>query len=557
MTQTPPALLEHRIREHPDACALIDGPPERPRRYSYHEFGRLGERAAAWFAARGIVAGDRVALWMVNRAEWLAVYFGLLRLGAAVVAVNTRYRAPELQHLLALSRARMLVTEPGFRGIDFPALIDELDGARLPDFESVAILREPQAGASASSASSVSSAARLPQRLAGRPVFLIDAAGSADTGDSGDSGESAPPDRSEADAPATFYTTSGTTKGPKLVTHLQRTMAGHALDVAQRLGFDRGDARLAAMMPLCGTFGLTAVLGALVGGTPTVLVDAFDPVQTTRLLRDHRITHAFWTDDMLRRLAAQADGDRPFPDARLFGFAAFGPGAGELAETLWARGIPAHGLYGSSEVHALFAIQPTALPIAERVRGGGRPMSVATRVRVRDVESGELLPAGRSGELEFASPNNFAGYFDNPAATAQAITEDGFFRTGDVGQLRADGTFVYQNRGDDSIRLSGFLVDPAEIEDPIKTLPGVADVQVVAIEIAGRQRAVAFVIPADGQAPDPEALIAAAAGLMAPYRTPARVWLVDAFPTTAGPNGTKIQRGRLREMARARIAAEG
>ena len=132
---------------------------------------------------------------------------------------------------------------------------------------------------------------------------------------------------------------------------------------------------------------------------------------------------------------------------------------------------------------------------------------------------------------------------------------DGFFRTGDIGRLREDGTFVFETRRGDAIRLGGFLVSPIEIEDALKRIPAVADAQVVGIELDGHMRSAAFVIPASGTAPRQADIVAAASGIMAGFKVPARVWFVDQFPVTESANGTKIQRNKLREMAMERLRA--
>src|SRR6267142_6847033 len=99
--------------------------------------------------------------------------------------------------------------------------------------------------------------------------------------------------------------------------------------------------------------------------------------------------------------------------------------------------------------------------------------------------------------------------------------------TGDIGRMRADGSFVYETRKGDAIRLGGFLVNPAEIEDLLKRLPTVADVQVTALEIAGQLRCVAFVVPASGASPAEGEVIDAARAIMAGFKVPARVWFVQ------------------------------
>ncbi|MBJ6899960.1 AMP-binding protein, partial [Vibrio cholerae] len=92
---------------------------------------------------------------------------------------------------------------------------------------------------------------------------------------------------------------------------------------------------------------------------------------------------------------------------------------------------------------------------------------------------------GVSGEIEISAPSRFLGYFNNIEATREAITQDGFFRTGDIGRVRGDGAFVYEARAGDAMRLGGFLVSPGEIEDELKACPGVADAQVLAIDLKG------------------------------------------------------------------------
>ena len=164
-------------------------------------------------------------------------------------------------------------------------------------------------------------------------------------------------------------------------------------------------------------------------------------------------------------------------------------------------------------------------------------------------EPASVVPPGQSGEIEIWADTNFAGYLNNPQASQAAVDKDGFFHTGDIGYLREDGSFVYQTRQGDAMRLAGYLVSPAEIEDVLKAQPGVADVQVVAIDIATRTRVVAFAIALPGCQLDEARLLAAAAHTLAAFKVPAHVWFVDSFPVTQGANGTKIQRAKLREMA--------
>jgi fatty-acyl-CoA synthase len=300
---------------------------------------------------------------------------------------------------------------------------------------------------------------------------------------------------------------------------------------------------------------MTSLLGFVAAGATIHVLDAFEAAPALKILSEHRITHTFGSDEMFRRILALTDAPRPLPHLELCGFAAFQPGWRELATDAEARGLPLYGLYGSSEVQALFSIGRASDGFAARIEGGGWPMSRDAKVRVRDTETGELAAAGVSGEIEISAPSRFLGYFNNPDATREAITPDGFFRTRDIGRLRGDGSFIYETRAGDAMRLGGFLVAPGEIEDELKSCTGVADAQVVAVDLKGQARCVAFVIPA-GVPPQQDELLTQLRERLAGYKVPARIYVVHAFPVTDSANGVKIQRARLRAMAMDRIAAE-
>ncbi|MGY8668322.1 AMP-binding protein [Bradyrhizobium sp. UFLA05-109] len=505
-----------------DPALVFDGTPVPRAELS----GRI-DQTAAWLAAQGIGKGDVVAVWLVNRIEWIALLFAAARLGAIIAAVNTRYRSAEVAHLLHLSGAKLLVMEAAFRSIDFAAILADIAASDVPALEKLAVV----------------GADTIPAQW---PCIRFDAF---------ESLYPAAPSRGDVDLPALLYTTSGTTKGPKLVAHSQATLAMHAAAIAKALALSPQRHSLLAMLPFCGTFGMTALLAFLTAGVTIHVLDAFDAAPALKILGEHAITHSFGSDEMFRRILALTDAPRPFPHAEVFGFAAFQPGWREFAAEAEARGLPLFGLYGSSEVQALFSIGRHDAAFAARIEGGGWPMSPDARVRIRNTDGGELVGPGVSGEIEISAPSRFLGYFNNPQATHEATTADGFFRTGDIGRLRGDGSFVYETRAGDAMRLGGFLVAPGEIEDELKSCAGIADAQVVAVDINGQARCAAFVIPA--KEPPPEAaLVARLRERLAGYKVPARIYFVDAFPVTDSANGVKIQRARLRAMAMEKIAAE-
>ena len=166
-----------------------------------------------------------------------------------------------------------------------------------------------------------------------------------------------------------------------------------------------------------------------------------------------------------------------------------------------------------------------------------------------------LLPHNTPGELEISGPGLMSEYFENATATAAALTEDGYLRTGDLGYTTADNTFVYLTRMGDTLRLGGFLVSPVEIESHLAEHPSVAGAQVVAVRVGDATRPFAFVVPTPGEAISEAQLGEHCVAALARFKVPVRFVTLDAFPTTEGPNGTKIQRARLREMAESQVDA--
>lgn len=490
------------------------------------EFDRLTGCAAEWLLSQGVCKGDRVAIWLPNCTSWLALLFGAARIGAVVAAVNTRYRTAELHHILHSARAKMLIFENGDSHANFHAMVDALDFTTLPNLSSLAAI----------------DAASLPD-IQGIPVKKC----------AFEHLNPLPPQGAKPSDPVLLFTTSGTTSKPKLVVHTQSSLSLHARNCAQTYGFDQTGAQYLAAMPFCGVFGLNPTFAAFVGGAPIHMMASFKVEPAIEATKVHKITHFFGSDEMFRQMW-QAD-PAAMRHARLCGYASFTPGLGAQLRDMVNAGLPLAGLYGASEVNAIFSIQPLDLGVDQQLQGGGRPAGGASvSVRVRDAETGALCADGKTGLLEIRAPTNFAGYFENPEANA--IDDEGYFRSGDIGYLRGDDTFVYLARGGDFIRLSGFLTDPAEIEEVIEQAEDVAKAQVVGVTHAGKTRPVAFILAKDGSTPDRDAILTMTKSRLAHYKVPLVILEVAAFPATESANGLKIQKTKLREMAETHLAGE-
>jgi fatty-acyl-CoA synthase len=505
-------LLADWAEYAPEAPAFLHG----ERTIGFAQLLELSLRAARGLSDLGVGPGDRVALWLPNLPAYPILYLACIRLGAIAVAVNTRYRSVEVADIVGRSGAKVLACAPGFRHIDFLSILAEIDPAALVKLTAIVMVGEEPA-------SPPSAIERLRHvsfdRLQSRPRHGVNHA--------------------KASAPCNIFTTSGTTSSPKFVLHRQGAIAGHAQQVARVFGFTAPQTLSLAILPLCGVFGFNQTMATLAAGKPSVLVEAYEIEEIARLIARHRPTTMFGSDDMYARLLDLVPGERPFPSIRWAGYANFNATLADLAERAEPRGLPLVGLYGMSEVQALYARQPLDAPIARRKLGGGTPTSPLAHFRIED------------GELQCAGPSLMVGYWGNEKATAETMTADGYVRTGDLAEADGQGGFTFLSRMGDVLRLSVFLVNPLEIEQHIQKMPGIEACQTIALPRTEGVRAIAFVMLKPGAGLDEAALLDHCRRGLASYKVPLRVFAIEEFPKTPSPNGFKIQRSKLREMAEA------
>jgi fatty-acyl-CoA synthase len=337
------------------------------------------------------------------------------------------------------------------------------------------------------------------------------------------------------DDPFVVFTTSGTTSRPKMVLHQQRSIADHAPDVAAGFGLTGADVVL-AVMPFCGTFGLASLTGALAGGSRVVVAN-FDVERTAALIEDEQVTCVNGSDDMFHRLLEKG---ADLSSIRLGGYGRFNTSLDGIVERAAAAGAALTGLYGMSEVQALYSVRDPSLDVRDRERAGGTLVSPQASYRVVD------------DELQLRGPSLFAGYLaEGGDRIDDELTgrhfDDGWFRTGDLAEADDERTFHFLTRMGDVLRLGGFLVAPAEIESVLTGVDGIDAAQVVAVDRPTGARPVAFVV-APGSF-DEAAAIERCRSTLARYKVPVRVLPINEFPTTASANGTKIQKVKLRELA--------
>ena len=518
---SPPLNMPAILQGRDDECALlVDG-----KSTSRGQLRMAALDAAAFLTSKGLKQGDCLAVWLPNGIAWMQLLFAAAQIGVLVVPISTRYKAAEVKHLLEVSRARAIVVADVFLDIRFADLARKLLG-ELDTLEHV-FEHTDQAAFLPWHASQAER-----QALLKAPV---------------------------PDALLCCFSTSGTTGYPKLATHGHLSIVRHANQVSRAFEISPDDVMLCAL-PLFGVFGFMSAFAALATGASCVLMPVYEARPAVQLIADHRVTHVVGADAMFNAMLDEmlALKGTDFSSFRRGAMADFVGLPLAVATRGDALGIKFTGTYGSSEVYSLMSIQNFDSSCEQRARAGGIPVDPLIEVRLIDPESGQVAAEDQPGEIQIRGPNVLPGYLNNPDATAKAFTADGWYRSGDLG-IRDGVGFRYLARMGDSLRLRGYLVNPAEIEQVLMSYPGVSGAQVVGVNRPGIGDVAVGWVVCDGS-PDPtpsEAdMLAHCRERLANYKVPQRIIVIQAFPAISGPNGTKIQKRELREMARAVIDPE-
>jgi len=530
-------MLDALAARHGAREAIVFG----DRRVTFAAFRERVGRLAHGLAALGIGRDDTVAIWLPNRPEWFFAQYACARLGAVVVALNPRYKAHELTYILGQSEARALLVTDRLGGIDYfdtlhavlpelPASVPgELTSARFPALRHVIVdADDPYPGCHR-----LSDVVEL-----GRGVPSV---------------EASPPSRAPGpDDVFTLLYTSGTTSFPKgaMITH--RNCVPHGWNVGEVLRMTDDD-RVLHALPAAGTWGgVNIPLVTWSHGACLVLMEAFDPLRALQLIERERCTVWNAVDAMVRATLDYPGLDRyDRSSLRTGGIGSTGGGGHGLFEA-WVETIGVrHGYepYGMTEVNAMALYHDLDEPLELRKLPGVVP-APGLEVRVVHPETGAPCRPGEEGELQFRGERVTRGYYRMEEQTAKAFTDDGWFRSGDLGVQDRAGHTVFKGRLRETLRISHFMVAPGEIEAFLMSHPDVAQAFVVGVPDPKLNEApVAYVIPKEGALVTEEAVRAFCRGKIASYKIPVAVRFVKDVPRTPGPHGDKVQRGTLRAQA--------
>ena len=510
-------LVREQGERYPDAIAVISGEA----RVTYAALATRAGRVAAALRAAGIQRGDRIGMLVNNRVEWIELCIGVAALGAVLAPFSTWSTRREIDFLLGDSGARMLFTLARFGDQDYAADLAALlpqRALRYPKLESIVLIGD----------GALPGAADYEQFVAAAPI-----------------GEMPPGERARAQDTAFILYTSGSTSFPKAVPNAHGAVIENGFHIGERQGLTPAD-RVLLPMPLFWSYGsANAMCATFTHGATLVLQGRFEAAQAIALIEHHACT-AIYTLPAITSAIIGHESFRPERTRSLRTAMTIGTpqDIATVAEVLGAREVC--NIYGQTESYGNCCVTWHHWPLERRKNVQGPPLP-GVRLRIVEPETGRALPHGDVGLIEVSGYLTPGYEGASREQNATAFTADGFFRTGDLGLITADGDIQYKARDSEMIKRAGINIAPADIEEVLRQHPGVA-----AAGVAGAPHPlkgeiiVAFVVPARGTSVSSEQLRAHCRSLSATYKTPDHIEICLDLPvTTTG----KLLRRELKQMA--------
>jgi fatty-acyl-CoA synthase len=527
-------VLTRQAAQYPDKDALVY--PELGLRWSFRQLEALAENCARSLAGLGIHKGERVALWSTNLPEWVVLFFGLAKIGAIMVTVNTLLRKHEVEYLLSQSEACTLILSQGFRDVDYVEVMYQiapelrqhnnqtrLKCDKLPFLRHVIFLGEQ-------APSGMITYKQLQEMGKSTPPGLLDSIAL------------------DVDEVINIQYTSGTTGFPKgaMLSHHNIVHNGHWIGHTQQ--FSPED-RLCIPVPFFHCFGcVLGILGAYTWGAAIVPIVSFDPEKVLHAVAVERCTALYGVPTMyIAELEHPSFAKYDLSSLRT-GIMSGAP----CPESLMRKVIQdmhmpeitiAYGLTEASPVITMTDLNDT---MDHRTQTVGKPLPGA-EVKIVDAATDEPLPPEAVGELWVRGYLVMKGYYKKPDATREAIAQDGWLRTGDLASQDKDGYIKIRGRKKEMMIRGGENIYPREIEEFLRSHPKISDVAVYGVPHRkfGEEVAAAIRLK-QGESATPEEITAFCKGQIATFKIPKYVQFVSEFPQTASG---KLQKYKLQERA--------
>ena len=488
------SIIDYGALYFKDKIALAYG----ENKYTYGRLKSATERIALYLRDRGVGRGDRIAIFMPNRPEWVALYYAIIRLGAVAVCASSAYKKMEIEHLLKESLTSLLIT------------CDELL-PQTPERKNIPSVRDVVVWENNRDLSSIWQAAPSAKQA---PFLPVDC---------------------DANDECVILFTGGTTGVPKgaMLTHSNILFTSQNVCYHERTVPD--DVAL-CFMPLNHVFGGNHIMNSTLYACGTlVLHKSFDMDRVLASIQSEKVTRFYSVPTVFIRLLNTPD-SRKYLSSVNYCFSAATSMASEIVRQWQAMfNLRIHEAYGLTETSSLVTFNHL---YHHRAGSVGTPAGVV-EVKIVD-KQGQELAVGQTGEIAMRGPNIMKGYFNKAEETAKAL-RNGWLHSGDIGRLDADGYLYIVDRIKDMIISGGLNVYPTEVEEVLYTHAAVEECAVVGMPHAEYGEAVtAFVKVKQGQACTEAGLIGFCKERIASYKAPKKILFVDELPKS--PAGKILKR---------------
>ena len=528
-SRTIPLLIKEQARRFATNEALIDG----TRRYTYAQLLDETNSVARGLLAIGVTRGDRVAILMGNRAEWLITFLAIQQIGAVSVGLNTWSSARELEYTLSHAEVSCLVATDRLRSQDFRAAIAGIRGrGSLTGLQKVVWVDGHLAPVVAAEL-----IGELISELNWSELLLR---GEAITQAQVDMAANAV----QPDDDAILLYTSGSTAAPKGILLQHGYWVSNSFQIGERQHVTQHD-RLWLAVSLFWSFGIVnAAPNLLTHGGCVVLQESFDAGEALALIERERCSIFYGTPNIVQALWEHPKRAQYDLSSLRSGVTIGTPEQVQRTIDLGVREVC--NIYGLSETYGNCAVTDAHDPLTVRLQSVGHPLPGVT-LRICHIDSGVPQPAGEVGEIRVKGPV-IREYLKDPTKTAESFDESGFFRTGDLGQLDADGRLYFKGRIKEMIKSGGINIAPAEVEEVLMRHPAVRTAYVIGVPHPALDEAlVAIVIPEAGVMPGHAELLAFCKNEMAAYKVPHQFHFTTEIELPLTTTG-KVQKARLHTL---------
>lgn len=512
-------MLRSIVEKHPSREAIVDVYADV--NFTYEEFYKMVLRLATMFIKKGYRRGDRIGIWSTNRWEWLVVQWACHHLGLVLVNINPAYRQSELNYVLAKAGVKMVFAASRYKNSDYRTMINEARKQRTVGLQRVIYFGSTD-WYDATHAE-IEDLSEYTQDLDPDDVINI-------------------------------QFTSGTTGFPKGASLTHRNILNNGFFVGELLEYTEED-RVVAPVPFFHCFGMVmATIGIFShGGTLINPSPSFKPREALKAVQSAGATALYGVPTMFIHELDEAQDHIEYGSPYKLDTLRTGIMSGTSCPSTTMRQVMEDfNMSGISICYGMTETSPVSFqtrsdsPLEKRVNTVGQIMPHLEARLVDDND--EVVPVGEQGEIQVRGYSVMKGYWEHPEKTAEAITPDGWMRTGDLGRLDGDGYLSVTGRLKDMLIRGGENIYPREIEEFLFTHPAIVDAQVIGVpDDKYGEEIMAFIILRDEiEDLTQEEIAEFADGKISRHKIPRYVHVVDEYPMTVSG---KVRKVELREKA--------